>query len=297
MRHKPVLLKEIIENLNLKDNGIYLDLTLGSAGHCEAVCKLGLRNLTIVGIDKDQDAINRSSVYLENCEAKLILEELPNYLLDEVLNKHEIENIDSIVLDLGISSEQIDVSGRGFTFQKDEPLMMTMKKNPGATDLTAEIILNTFEEETLADIIFGYGEETFARKIAKSIVDLRKERPFKTTFDLVEAVQNALPKKAQRGKIHPATKTFQAIRMAVNDEFGSLPITLIKAFDHLKSGGRFLIISFHSIEDRIIKNWIKEKVAAGVGEKINKKPLPPTEEEIKNNPRSRSAKLRIIQKL
>lgn len=296
MRHKPVLLKEVIENLNLKDGDVFVDCTLGSAGHSQAVCKLGLKDLTIIGLDKDIEAINRSSKYLDDCKSKVILENLPNKLIDEALRKNRIEKIDAVLIDLGISSEQIDISGRGFTFQKDEPLLMTMKKDLSESDLTAEIILNTFSEEALADIIFGYGEERYARRIAKKIVEIRKTKPIKTTFDLVEIVKSATPKAYHRGKTNPATKTFQAIRIAVNDEFESLTITLNKALEALKEEGRMLIISFHSIEDRIVKHWMQEKEKAGTCKRINKKPIIPTEQEVKNNPRSRSSKLRILEK-
>ena len=296
MRHKPVLLKEVIKNLELKDGDKYLDLTLGSAGHAQAVCQLGLKDLTIIGLDKDQDALDRSSKYLDTCRSKIVLENSANIKLDEVLKKHQIKKADAILIDLGISSEQIDVSGRGFTFQKDEPLLMTMKKNLSDSDLTAQIIVNTFSEEALADIIFGFGEERYARRIAKRIVEDREQKEIKTTFDLVEIIKAATPKAYHRGKTHPATKTFQAIRMAVNGEFADLPITLNKAFDVLNTGGNLLVISFHSIEDRIVKRWMIEKEKNEEAERINKKPIVPTKSEIERNSRSRSSKLRIIKK-
>ena len=296
MRHKPVLLKEVIENLNLKEGDIFVDCTLGSAGHSQAVSKLGIKNLTIIGLDKDLDAIERSSKYLDDSSSKVILENLPNKLIDQALRKNGIEKVNAILIDLGISSEQLDISGRGFTFQKDEPLHMTMKRDPEESDLTAEIIINTFSKEALADIIFGYGEERYARRIAEKIVEFRKLKPIKTTFDLVEIVKSATPKKYHQGKTHPATKTFQGIRIAVNDEIESLTITLNKSFEALENGGRILVISFHSIEDRIVKHWMVEKVKQGFANKINKKPIPPSEEEIKENPRSRSSKLRILEK-
>lgn len=297
MRHKSVLLKEVIENLDLKDNAIFLDLTLGSAGHSQAVCKLGLKNLTIVGIDKDIEAIERSAKFLETCNSRIILENVPNTELDKALTRNDIEKVDAALIDLGISSEQIDISGRGFTFQKDEPLLMSMKKIPSPNDLTAKYIVNNFSEESLADIIFGYGEERYARRIAKKIVEFRKRQEIKTTFDLVQIVKDSTPKSYQRGKIHPATKTFQALRIAVNDEFESLPITLNKAFDVLKTGGCLLVISFHSIEDRIVKRWMQEKEKNQKGKRKNKKPIVPSEIEIKNNPRSRSSKLRVLIKI
>ena len=296
MRHTSVLLKEVIENLDLKDSNTYLDLTLGSAGHSEAVCKMGLKDLTIVGVDKDREAINRSSKYLEKCESKLILEVSSNTDFDQVLQKHGIEKVDAILIDLGISSEQLDISGRGFTFQKDEPLLMTMKKDLNESDLTAQIVVNSFAEESLADIIYGFGEERYSRRIAKAIVEARATKEIKTTFDLVEIIKSAVPIRYQNGRIHPATKTFQAIRIAVNDEYSGLTVTLNKAFDYLNKNGRLLVISFHSLEDRIVKRFMRDKSDKKDGEKINKKPITPTQEEISNNPRSRSSKLRILKK-
>lgn len=293
MRHKSVLLKEVIENLDLKDGDVFLDLTLGSAGHSQAVSKLGIKNLTIIGIDKDNDAIVRSAKYLDGCSAKLILETSPNHMFDQVLEKNNISGVNAILIDLGISSEQLDLSGRGFTFQKDEPLLMTMKKDLDESDLTAQIVVNTFSEESLSDIIYGFGEERFAKRIARAIIENRKIKPIETTFELVEIIKSAIPKKYHYGKIHPATKTFQAIRMVVNDEFSSLTITLNKAFNYLKKDGRLLVISFHSIEDRIVKRFMRDCD----GERINKKPITPTKEEKELNPRSRSAKLRVLKKI
>jgi len=296
MRHKPVLLKEVIENLELKEGGIYLDLTLGSAGHSQAVCKLGLKNLTIVGIDRDLDAIERSSKYLDDCEAKVILENASNVNLKEVLRKHNINHTNAILIDLGISSEQFEISGRGFTFQKDEPLLMTMNKKLTEKDLTAKMIVNTFSKEALADVIYGFGEERYARRIAKHIVEMRRKKEISTTFDLVEIIKDATPLSYHHNKIHPATKTFQALRIAVNSEFVDLPITLNEAFDVLSTGGNLLVISFHSLEDRIVKNWMREREKAGEGKRVNKKPIFPTKDEIENNPRARSSKLRIFKK-
>lgn len=297
MRHKPVLLQEVIENLKLKDNAVFVDLTLGSAGHSQAVSKLGLNNLIIIGIDKDIDAIKRSANYLENSKSKIILEKSSNTQFDKILDKNGVEKVDAFLLDLGISSEQLESSGRGFTFQKDEPLLMTMKKNLEFSDLTAKMIVNTFSEESLADIIYGFGEEKYAKKIAKKIVDERKTKEIKTTFELVDIIKKATPKFYHYGKIHPATKTFQALRIVTNDEFDGLSITLNKTFDYLKRGGRLLVISFHSIEDRIVKRFMVHKENIKKAKRINKKPIIPTKNELENNSRARSAKLRILEKL
>jgi 16S rRNA (cytosine1402-N4)-methyltransferase len=296
MRHETVLLNEVIENLKINDGGVFVDLTLGSAGHSQAVSKLNIKNLTIVGIDKDSNAIKRSQNYLETSNAKLILETASNTEIDKVLKKYEIEKVDSILLDLGISSEQLEVSGRGFTFLKEEPLLMTMKDKLTPNDLTAQIVVNSFSEESLADIIYGFGEEKYARRIAKGIIEARKTKEIKTTFELVEIIKKSTPISYHHKKIHPATKTFQALRMTVNDEYSGLTVTLNKSFDYLKKNGRLLVISFHSIEDRIVKRFMNEKHKDNQAKKINKKPIIPTISEISKNPRSRSAKLRILEK-
>jgi 16S rRNA (cytosine1402-N4)-methyltransferase len=179
---------------------------------------------------------------------------------------------------------------------KDEPLLMTMKENPSLEDLTASDVVNTWSEKSLADIIYGYGEERFSRKIAKGIVDARQKAEIKTTFDLVKIIEGVVPGSYKRGRIHPATKTFQALRIAVNDELGVLKIGLEKGFNLLKVPGRMSVISFHSLEDRVTKKFFKELEKGGVARLINKKPIVATPEEIKNNPRSRSAKLRILEK-
>jgi 16S rRNA (cytosine1402-N4)-methyltransferase len=297
MRHKPVLLKEVIENVNLKDGDVFVDMTLGSAGHSHAVCSLGLKNLTLIGIDKDEDAIQRSANNLSNCDARIILEASSNYEVGKVLARNEIVSAQTILLDLGISSEQIEESGRGFTFQRDEPLLMSMKKNPGQNDLTAELIVNQFQEESLADIIYGFGEEKYARRIAKGIVEYRKTMEIRTTGELVEIIKSSTPVSYHKGRIHPATKTFQAIRIVVNDEYESLPVTLGNSFEVLSPGGRLLVISFHSHEDRIVKRFMRDRKDEGSGNVLTQKPIRPTEKETKENPRSRSSKLRILEKI
>ena len=191
----------------------------------------------------------------------------------------------------------LENSGRGFSFMKDEPLLMTMKENPSPEDVTASDIVNTWSEKSLADIIYGYGEERFSRKIAKGIVDARQKAEIKTTFELVKIIENSVPNAYKRGRIHVATKTFQALRIAVNDELGVLKIGLDKGFKLLKVGGRMSVISFHSLEDRVTKKFYKELEKNGVARLINKKPILAGNEELKNNPRARSAKLRILEKI
>lgn len=283
--HTTVLLHESIDGLNLHAGSVYLDGTLGSGGHAEYALSKGA---SIIGLDQDAEAIERSKKRLTG--GTFIQENYRN--LDIALDSINIEKIDAFMLDLGLSSDQFETSGRGFTFQKDEPLLMTFKRNPTEEDLTAREIVNTWDEENIADIIYGYGDERYARRIAKSIVE---SRPIETTFQLVEAVKLGTPSAYHRGRIHPATKTFQALRITVNDEINTLKEGLKKGFERLSKGGRMAVISFHSIEDRVTKRFFKEKQEeANI---LTKKPIVPSDEEKVRNPRSRSAKLRIIEKL
>lgn len=293
MIHTTVLLQESIEGLAITEGDVYLDGTLGSAGHALAACGYGAQ---IVGIDQDEDALARATSRLQStCDFKLIKGSFRN--LDRALNELGILKVDKIMLDLGLSSDQFETSGRGFTFQKNEPLLMTFKKDPSIEDLTAQEIVNHWDEENIADIIYGYGGERFSRKIARKIVEEREKKPITTTFELVEIIKAATPAFYHRAKIHPATRTFQALRITVNDEIGALKEGLSKGFDRLSKNGRMAVISFHSIEDRIVKHFYKEKAEANEAELITKKPITASELEKKENPRSRSAKLRIIKKL
>jgi 16S rRNA (cytosine1402-N4)-methyltransferase len=293
MIHKTVLLQESIEGLAITQGDVYLDGTLGSAGHAQAACGHGAM---IVGIDQDEDALARATSRLQsNCDFKLIKGSFRN--LDKALDELSIPKVNKIMLDLGLSSDQFETSGRGFTFQKNEPLLMTFKKDPTHEDLTAQEIVNHWDEENIADVIYGYGEERFARKIARKIVEVREEHPITTTFELVEIIKSATPKFYHRAKIHPATRTFQALRITVNDEINALKEGLQKGFDRLEKNGRMAVISFHSIEDRIVKHFYKTKAEEGLAELITKKPITASELEKKENPRSRSAKLRIIKKI
>lgn len=296
MRHISVLLQETISNLSLKKGDIYMDFTLGSAGHAQAVCALGIKDLTIIGIDADSNAINRSSKNLEHCDAHIILEKQNYHNFENVLAKHHIKNVNAIVIDLGLSSEQLDVARRGFSFRFEEPLLMTLNDAPTDSELTASIILNQFSEESLANIIYAYGEESFARKIAKAIVEYRQHTPIEFTSQLEEIVYKAIPKKFHSKKINPSTKTFQAIRIAVNNELEGLQETILKIPKYLEKDGRIAIISFHSLEDRIVKQTFKQLEERGDGIIITKKPIIPSAEELVQNPRARSAKLRIFQK-
>ena len=325
--HVPVLLNEVIEGLLPSSQKVdvttcdikYLDGTLGGAGHAIAISKAFEKNcnnahLTIIGLDQDSQAIERARKILEipqvrsNDDKKIILECTNFRNLDQALDKHSIKEVDMILLDLGISSDELDNSGRGFTFQKDEPLLMTMG-DPANYQFTANTIVNEWDEENIADIIFGYGEDRYSRRIAKAIVNYREKKKIETTFELAEIVKMAVPLMARgmwNGKksIHPATKTFQALRIAVNDELNALKEGLAKGFERLAPNGRMAVISFHSLEDRIAKNFFREKADLKTQNQktseailITKKPITASPQEIAENPRSRSAKLRIIQKI
>lgn len=297
MRHKSVLLQEVLAQIQLTHGATYVDLTLGSAGHAQAVCLLGLKDLTIIGIDADAQAIERSSKNLEGCSAHIILEKGNYRNFSDILAKHHIQKVNAIVIDLGLSSEQLDIAHRGFSFRFDEPLLMTLNDAPTENELTAKIILNEFSEESLANVIFAYGEERFARRIARAIVEYRMHNTIELTSQLEEIVRKSIPFRFQSKKINPATKTFQAIRIAVNNELETIKETILKAPQFLAPHGRLAIISFHSLEDRIVKQTFKELAERGVGNIITTRPIVPSPEELLENPRARSAKLRIFEKI
>jgi 16S rRNA (cytosine1402-N4)-methyltransferase len=284
--HKTVLLNETIDGLNLKVDSVVLDCTFGGGGHSLEILKRFLK-AKIIALDQDK------SVWKKN-DARISFHNENFSNLDKVLKG---EKVDGIIFDLGLSSDQLENSGRGFSFMKNEPLLMTMKENPGPEDLTAFDIVNIWNEKSLADIIYGYGEERYSRRIAKGIVEGRKKKKIETTFDLVKIISESVPATYRRGRLHPATKTFQALRIAVNDELRVLKDGLEKGFCKLKVGGRMVVISFHSLEDRIVKRFYKELEKDGKSKLINKKPILVNDEELKNNPRSRSAKLRVLEKI
>lgn len=297
MKHIPVLKDESIDGLQILSGDIVIDGTLGGGGHTfEIVHRFG-SGVKIIGLDLDSDAKDRAKAVLGDIPCDVVFRTIAFQDMDVVLNELNIPHVDRILLDLGLSSFQLDISGRGFSFSKDEPLLMTMKKNPTDSDLTATDIVNTWEEKSLADIIYGFGEEKYSRRIAKAIIEARKDKRIETTFDLVEIIDKAVGKSYRGLKIHPATRTFQALRIAVNSELSGLETAIQKGFNYLSTGGRMAIITFHSLEDRIVKRAfvaIKEKGNANI---ITKKPIIPSEEERIINPRSRSAKLRIIEKI
>jgi 16S rRNA (cytosine1402-N4)-methyltransferase len=290
--HKTVLLNEAIAGLNLKGNQSVLDGTFGGGGHSLEICKR-YKGMKIIAIDKDKSAFEKAKDKFEGVDCDITFINANFRDLDKFLK----DPIDAIVLDLGLSSDQLENSGRGFSFMKNEPLLMTMKENPGPEDLTAEDVVNTWSEKSLADIIYGYGEERFARRIARRIVETRSKAEIKNTFDLVKIIGEAVPAGYRRGKLHFATRTFQALRIAVNDELGALSEGLEKGFEILKEGGRMSTISFHSLEDRIVKRFYQKKQKEKKAILINKKPTIAGDEELKKNPRSRSAKLRILEKI
>lgn len=295
--HEPVLLHETVDSLDLRPGDVLVDGTLGRAGHSlEAVRRQ--RQIFIIGIDRDEQAIEESEGKLREAGARFRLF-LGNYrdmdrFVSEAAAEAGKDRADKVLLDLGISSPHLDSSGRGFSFRKDEPLLMTMKRDIDESVFTARDVVNGWSEEDIANVIYAYGEERYARRIAKAIVLAREEKPIETTFDLVRVVESAVPFFYRKGKIHPATRTFQALRIAVNDELGGLKQGLEAGLASLAPGGRMAVISFHSLEDRIVKNFMREAQAKGLGAPLTKKPIEPSEAEIARNPRSRSSKLRVF---
>ena len=270
---------------------------MGGGGHSEEVCKSFGDTVSIIGIDLDKDATSRTEMRLKDFKSNIKYVQGSFRNIDTILDSLSVKYVDKILFDIGLSSNQFEDSGRGFSFQKDEPLIMSFKKDLTENDLTGREILNNWDEENIRAILEGYGEEQFAWKIAKAIVARRMVKPIETTFDLVEIIMGATPKFYHHRKIHPATKTFQALRITVNDEIESLKEGIRKGFERLNKKGRLAVISFHSLEDRAVKQFFKQKSDNGEGQLITKKPIIPTDNEINLNPRARSAKLRIIEKL
>lgn len=304
-RHIPVLLDQCIEGLNINPDGIYIDCTAGGGGHSSAIAAKLSEKGRLYSLDRDPDAVKAASARLaEFLNARVIHR---NYSeLDAVLAELGIEAVDGILMDLGVSSYQLDEESRGFSYHTDAPLDMRMSQ----TGMSAADVVNTFSEEQLAKIIFEYGEEKFSRRIAANIVKAREIAPVETTLQLADIIRESVPQKARRDK-NPCKKTFQAIRIAVNGEFDHLSEGLDKAFAALKPEGRLAVITFHSLEDRIVKQrfagWCKGCICPPdfpqcvCGRKpqgilVNRKPLEADSEELENNNRSRSAKLRVIER-
>ncbi len=294
--HISVLLHETIEGLALRPGDRVFEGTVGLGGHSELLCKGVGEQGVFIGTDMDSQALVIAKGRLEGFPCRKIFVEGNFRTLDHVLDQAGYSHVDKILLDIGFSNLQIEHSERGFSFKRDEPLLMTFRHNPGESDITAREVVNEWSEESLRDIIRGYGEERFAGRIASGIIRARAEKPIETSTELAEIVRNAVPPFARFGKIHPATKTFQAIRIAVNDELGALREALAKGFERLAPQGRMAVISFHSLEDRIVKEFFKTKAQSGEGILIYKKPITPGIKELERNPKARSAKLRIIEK-
>lgn len=290
--HISVLLNETINGLNLSNQATVLDATFGGGGHSSEICKR-YKDMKIIAIDQDLGAYKRAVDKFKDLSCELTFHNINFRNLDTVVKGE----VDAVMMDLGFSSDQLDEAGRGFSFKKDEPLLMTLSSKITKATLTAREILNTWDEENIATIIYGYGEERFSRKIARAVVDKRKTKKFETTFDLVNLLDEILPAFYKRQKIHFATRTFQALRIAVNDELQALSDGLYKGVKVLKVGSRMAVISFHSLEDRIVKNFFRNLAKDGFVKLINKKPIEASDAEKKENPRSRSAKLRIIEKI
>lgn len=292
MTHIPVLLHETIDGLAIAPSDIIIDGTIGRGGHALLALSRATRGF-LIGIDEDESAIEESRAILAPYSGRFELFRGNFRDMRSYLNRVGKSSADKVILDLGVSSPQIDSSGRGFSFRKDEPLMMTMRRDLDGETLTARDIVNDWAEEDIANVIYGYGEERYARRIARAIVLARASSPIETSRALAEIVESAVPSRGYH-RIHPATQTFQALRIAVNDELASLRKGLSEALSILSPLGRIAVISFHSIEDRIVKEVFRAAVANGDGHSLTKKPIVPSKEEVARNPRSRSAKLRIF---
>ena len=293
--HRAVLLHEAVNYLELKSDDVVVDATLGGAGHAREITSHLGAAATFIGFDLDHDAITRAEEALKSAPCKVELIEMNFREMGNALPARSVREIDKALFDLGWSSFQLD-AGRGFSFNTNDPLLMTYAANP-VSGLTASQIVNLWTEESLSDVIFGWGEERYARRIARELVERRKKKPFTTARELAEAIAAAVPASYRYGRLHPATKTFQALRIAVNDELGALKAGLDAAWALLKSGGRIAVITFHSIEDRQVKRHFVALEKEGKGKRVTKKPVGPSLEELKVNPRARSAKLRVIEKL
>ncbi len=307
-KHVSVLLNETIEQLNIKPDGIYVDGTLGGAGHAFHVCEKLSEQGRFIGIDQDKEAIAAASKRLEAFGDKVQIIKSNYVHMKEVLQELGVEKVDGIVLDLGVSSYQLDNAERGFSYREDAPLDMRMDRDQGTS---AKEIINGYSEEELFRIIKEYGEERYARNIARNICKDREEKEIETTFELVDIIRKSMPAKARNGKGHPAKRTFQAIRIECNQELEVLRQALDSMVDLLKEDGRLCIITFHSLEDRMVKNSFRKNEnpctcppsfpvcvcgKESKGKVVTRKPILPTEEELENNSRSKSAKLRVFER-
>lgn len=304
--HKPVLLNECIEELNIDPEGIYVDGTLGGAGHSEEILKRLSENGQLIGIDRDEDALKAAKQRLQkHNNVRYIHGNHDN--ITELLNNIGLDKVNGILLDLGVSSYQLDEKNRGFSYIGNAKLDMRMDMGQ---ELTAERVVNEYSEEKLSDLIYKYGEERFAKNIARNICKKRKNKHIETTEELVNIIENSIPKSKQNNG-HPAKRTFQAIRIEVNNELEPLYNTILDSIKLLKENGRLVVITFHSLEDRIVKEAFIEAEGKctcpkdlpycicnykSYGKIITKKPILPTEQELKENSRSKSAKLRVFER-
>ena len=307
-KHKSVLLEETIENLNIKPDGIYVDGTLGGGGHSYHIAEQLSSNGRLIGIDQDADAIAAATKRLEPFSDRVTIVRNNYCNFEQVLKELSIDKVDGIVLDLGVSSYQLDTAERGFTYKTDAPLDMRMDQRQ---QLTAKDIVNTYSEFDLYRIIRDYGEDRFAKNIARHIVSARQIKPIETTFELNEVIKSAIPMKVRAVGGHPAKKTFQAIRIELNHELDVLEDSIDTMIDHLNDKGRICIITFHSLEDRIVKTRFRNCEnpctcppdfpvcvcgKKSKGKVITRKPIVPSEEELEENKRSKSSKLRVFER-
>ncbi|MCI9118988.1 MAG: 16S rRNA (cytosine(1402)-N(4))-methyltransferase RsmH [Flavonifractor sp.] len=306
--HAPVLLEECLQGLAIRPEGIYLDGTLGRAGHSLEIARR-LTTGRLICVDRDQAALDAAEDKLSPVRDRVTLVHRNFDQLEEILNAAGVDGVDGMLFDLGVSSPQLDDPERGFSYQADAPLDMRMDRRE---PLTAQTVVNTWPQEELKRILYQYGEERYAPAIAGAILRAREKGPIETTGALVEVIRSAMPPQALREKQHPAKRSFQAIRIAVNSELDSLSRCLDTAFARLAPGGRFAVITFHSLEDRMVKQkfaaYCKGCICppdfpvcvcghAPEGKLVNKKPIEPSPEEQRENSRSRSAKLRVLEKL
>lgn len=297
MKHQSVLLQEVITGLEPKPGETVLDLTLNRGGHSLLLCEQIEAHGRLIGLDADSGALVVAGENLKSCPCPVTLINGNFRHLAHLLDEAGVGKVDVVLADLGLSSEQLAEANRGFSFQQDAPLQMTLNPHPTQDALTAELIVNNWSEETLADVIYAYGEEPLARKIASAIVTARRKQAIHTTGDLVEIIKSVMPLRLQKGKRHFATKTFQALRIVVNDELGALREMLASAWERLNHGGRLAVITFHSLEAREVKTFFQAMQKAGSGKILTRHAVKPSREELLQNPRSRSAQLRIIKKV
>ena len=290
--HEPVLLREVVERLAARPGGRYIDATLGGGGHAEALLDAGGPDARLLGLDADPEAMARCRRRLERFGDRAVCVQAKFSMLAPVAGEHGFRPADGVLMDVGVSSFQLDDPARGFSFRADGPLDMRM--DPGAGPTAADLV-NGLPESELADIFWRYGDEHRSRRVARAICERRARAPFLRTTDLAEAVARALG--GRRGRTHPATRVFQALRIAVNRELEELSAGLSGAWSVLRPGGRLAVIAFHSLEDRAVKRFMAERIRAGEGRAIERKPLRPGEEERSRNPRARSARLRVAERV